>query len=371
MTSVVIDSRDPLFAACGMALKSHADTVLVAATNPRDAETCRVHEFALGKGHVTFENDVIDFEVHEIGLVPTESRAEMFRRLTLRCDSSDAISAFVKHALSQWRDIVNGHHDKNNGVPVYCWDNFWDKTKTAPRRPLESLFFPEDAGAKVLHDLRHFLSHATSEVYATLHVAPIRVYLFRGIWGSGKTSLVHALASETSHGVATLSFSPGMTDRDLMAAFRQVPTSTFLVLEDVDALFDGRQKKSGHQVDFGAVLSALDGSCTERPLVVFLTTNFADRLDPAIRRRVDYIADFANVTKAQARDMHAAFFGSRDPGEFDDLWDRIGGSRGRKFPASVLKKFFVKCLQAGHTRDTAFFEALCECVEDTKPAMYM
>ncbi len=65
-----------------------------------------------------------------------------------------------------------------------------------------------------------------------------RGYLLHGIPGSGKSSLIHAIASELELDVYVLSLSaPWMSDDRLQQLLGVVPKGTMVLLEDLDAAF--------------------------------------------------------------------------------------------------------------------------------------
>ena len=207
-----------------------------------------------------------------------------------------------------------------------------------------------------LDDLRAFFANA--EALAALHVAPIRTYLLHGTPGSGKTSLVHCLAAELGLGVAGMSFVPGMTDADVTAAVARVPRGTVLVIEDIDCAFSGRTAQN-HGVTFGAVLGALDGhaATTDDPLAVFVTTNHLATLDPALRRRVDYVQEFRPATFDQVRRLFDAFFPGAPLAHCEAVW-----TAGRGAAMSVFQKYLVKARQVGDaTTRLDVLRALADC----------
>ena len=82
----------------------------------------------------------------------------------------------------------------------------------------------------------------------TLTVEPGETVAVVGPSGAGKTSLIQSLAGKFRRNVCYLSSlsHPEMTDDNLKAAVQRVPARSLVVLEDVDALWEGgRLKKSG------------------------------------------------------------------------------------------------------------------------------
>lgn len=302
-----------------------------------------------------------------------DPRPEAFRRLVMRAPSADAIAHLIRAALDTHRAEVlerRGGGGRAGAVPVHAWDDdagAWARVGFRPRRPLDTLFLPYGVAEDALDDLRAFFANA--EALAAMHVAPIRTYLLHGTPGSGKTSLVHCLAAELGLGVATLSFVPGMTDADVTAAVARVPRGTVLVIEDIDCAFSGRAAQN-HGVTFGAVLGALDGHATTAdgvaPLAVFATTNHLATLDPALRRRVDYVQEFRAATFDQVRRLFDAFFPAAPVAHFDAVW-----TTGRGAAMSVFQKYLVKARQVGDAVSRLdVLRALADCAAGTCAASH-
>lgn len=92
-----------------------------------------------------------------------------------------------------------------------------------------------------------------------------------------------------------------------------VPSGSIILLEDIDAVFDKREKVEGgeqNRLSFSGLLNALDGAASKEGLLVFMTTNHKDKLDPALIRkgRADVHIEFGLSTQDQANNMHRAFF---------------------------------------------------------------
>lgn len=88
-----------------------------------------------------------------------------------------------------------------------------------------------------------------------------------------------------------------MTSACIETLLASLPQSTFVLMEDVDALFHGREATTS--VDFSSVLNMMDGLTTRRGLILFMTTNHLMKLDDALKRpgRVDETILFPPPTR--------------------------------------------------------------------------
>jgi chaperone BCS1 len=183
--------------------------------------------------------------------------------------------------------------------------------------------------------MENFLSDATKKRYEELELTPSRIYGLYGPPGTGKTTLIHTTASFYSMNIATLSFDSEMNDRTFKAALKKIPPGTVLCLEDIDALFREDRKSTESCVTFSGVINTLDGVMKLKNLIIFVTTNHLDRLDPALKRRIDYFVKFDFCTKEQIQEMFKRFL----PGEnFETFWVPC---KKLKLTPSILQKFFV------------------------------
>lgn len=366
VSRVVIESNTPfVYTACVAYLDTlnPAPPATVHVIRPREPDFS-VFCVARDEGAVVFQGSVVDYVVNASGPVASDAKPEVYRQLVLttRNDRS-VLLELVRVALEQHRirtTAPRGHPAA--GVMRYVWDEgveCWDSGKLVPHRTLGTVFLPPHAAEDVMEDLHAYLKPDTLERYAALHIAPIRVYMLHGPPGAGKTALVHCLASETGHNLAVLNFKPSTRDKDVHHALRNLPPRTFLCIEDIDCCFDARENRN-HGVSFASVLAALDGSfdgSNGSALTVFMTSNTIEKLDEALRRRVDYALEFGHATKHQCWQMFSVFHPNHVG--FEALWARI---KHFKFTMSVLQKFLVRTL---HRKDPLacvdMFESLIAC----------
>ena len=150
--------------------------------------------------------------------------------------------------------------------------------------------------------------------YTPLSTDPSRA---RGSPGTGKSSLIQALAGHFDFSIAMLNLSErGLTDDRLMHLMINVPPRTVVVLEDADAAFGNRRAQTdndgyrGANVTFSGLLNALDGVASAEERIVFLTTNHVERLDEALVRpgRVDMTVHMGAATEWQVEQLWERFY---------------------------------------------------------------
>ncbi len=185
----------------------------------------------------------------------------------------------------------------------------WMRARLGARRSLASVVLKAGQGESILADLQRFFSRRAR--YAELGIPWRRGYLLHGPPGTGKTSLVTALASELHLNVCTLSLaSPVVTDEKIHTLLASVPLRSLLLIEDVDAFF--RQRDAAHtqvKLSFSGFLNALDGVATQEGTVLFMTTNHVGALDDALIRagRIDERIELTACNEEQLTRLYLKF----------------------------------------------------------------
>merc|ERR1711908_101555 len=144
---------------------------------------------------------------------------------------------------------------------------------------------------RLMDDLDWFVKGETQAFYAKHGIPYHRCYLFHGQPGTGKTSFISALAGHLERNLCFIQMDRGMTDDTFRKAMAALPPMAMVVLEDVDALFSNHREadQNSSSLSFSGFLNCLDGLGAPHDVVVCLTTNHSERLDPAVMRpgRID------------------------------------------------------------------------------------
>jgi chaperone BCS1 len=181
------------------------------------------------------------------------------------------------------------------------------------KRLLESVILDQGIKERLVTDVEDFLD--TGSWYYDRGIPYRRGYLLYGPPGSGKSSVIQALAGELDYNICILNLSEvTLTDDRLNHLMNHVPERSILLLEDIDSAFSDRKQTDdqGYMsgVTFSGLLNALDGVASADERLIFMTTNHPERLDPALIRpgRVDYKECIDNATEYQARRMFLRFY---------------------------------------------------------------
>ncbi|GLV39079.1 Bcs1 chaperone [Carabus blaptoides fortunei] len=164
------------------------------------------------------------------------------------------------------------------------------------KRPIDSVVLDADIGERILRDCKEFIGNPGW--YSDRGIPYRRGYLLHGPPGCGKSSYITALAGELEFGICVLNLSErGLSDDRLNHLLSMAPQQSIILLEDIDAAFisreDTSQQRAAYEglsrVTFSGLLNCLDGVASTEARILFMTTNYLDRLDPALIRpgRVD------------------------------------------------------------------------------------
>jgi len=191
----------------------------------------------------------------------------------------------------------------------------WRGQQTKLPRPLSSVITIDDIGERLLEDMRAFFQSQTW--YVQRGIPWRRGYMLSGPPGTGKSSLVFALASELSIPIFSLSLGTAIDDGGLAGLLADIPERSILLIEDVDT-FDVSQsrkiEKNGEKKEYislSGLLNALDGVIAGEGRTVIMTTNHPENLDAALTRagRIDRSETLSLFSPDESVRMWRLFFG--------------------------------------------------------------
>uniref|UniRef100_A0A023F3S6 Mitochondrial chaperone BCS1 n=2 Tax=Triatoma infestans TaxID=30076 RepID=A0A023F3S6_TRIIF len=218
------------------------------------------------------------------------------------------------------------------------------------RRPITSVVLDVGVGERILCDIQDFLR--ASSWYIERGIPYRRGYLLHGPPGCGKSSYITALAGHLNFGICVLNLSDrGLTDDRLNHLLSVAPHNTLILLEDIDAAFVSRQESSQantayeglNRVTFSGLLNCLDGVASSEARIVFMTTNYIDRLDPALIRpgRVDLKEYIGHCTVHQLKTMFSKFYQTTDEDLLQKFSDLVQ-SRNQSVSPAQIQGYFMR-----------------------------
>uniref|UniRef100_A0A8D8SP52 Mitochondrial chaperone BCS1 n=1 Tax=Cacopsylla melanoneura TaxID=428564 RepID=A0A8D8SP52_9HEMI len=216
------------------------------------------------------------------------------------------------------------------------------------RRPLNSVVLDRGVADRILADIREFVKDPAW--YLDRGIPYRRGYLLYGPPGCGKSSFITALAGELEFGICVLNLSErGLTDDRLNHLLSVAPQNSIILLEDVDAAFVTREETSQvstayeglNSVTLSGLLNCLDGVASSEARLLFMTTNYIDRLDPALIRpgRVDLREYVGYCSKHQLELMYRRFY---DDPEHASKFSEAVLATNRNTSAAQIQGYFMR-----------------------------
>ncbi|CAD5229164.1 unnamed protein product [Bursaphelenchus okinawaensis] len=249
-----------------------------------------------------------------------------------------------------WKDFlhkatVEALEKEETGTVVYnAIGPEWHRMGNPRRkRPIESVILAEGIVDNIIKDIEEFID--SSEWYISRGIPYRRGYLFYGPPGTGKSSLISSLAGHFGYSICILSLSERTLDDDRLSyLLNNTPPNCFILLEDVDAAFVSRDafENSQHKayegmtrVTFSGLLNAIDGVASSDERILFMTTNYRERLDDALVRpgRIDVQYKLDNCTKDVVRAFFIRFYENADDSICDRFTNKVLSSGKSVSPA--------------------------------------
>jgi predicted AAA+ superfamily ATPase len=200
-------------------------------------------------------------------------------------------------------------HTKETVDPGYFKFNEWGnayKIKGMKERPLESIFMDEKDLARVDNAVAQ--SFEADERFDKLGRNKTIGILLEGPPGTGKSSLIQALASKYKKDIYYVDFSPKEGSfSSILSAVSGLPKNTFIVMEDIDCYecTHKRDEDASKSSQLATILRMIDGIDLPDNSIVFATTNNVDILDEALTRpgRFDVRIHMGFADKCMAQKM--------------------------------------------------------------------
>nr|QDY52364.1 ATPase family protein [Mimiviridae sp. ChoanoV1] len=297
--------------------------------------------------HSTLQNTELDIKIYG-----EEINLQVYK---------DVIKSFIDDAVAFYEEHIMDLESSDDKVIVYFFDEYWEVlTKRLPRK-LSTIYL--NGKEKEMYEyIKKFKSKEVKERYGTLGIPYKKNIMFEGYPGTGKTSLIFALASELNYNIAILNFNRSLDDNAFMRAIRKLPKNSILVLEDIDVLFKERKENDGYKsnISFSALLNTLDGIAFRDEMISIMTTNYECNLDSALKRpgRIDLSLNFSFATKGQTKFMFQNFFPDNKE-SFEEFYKTI---KRLKYTTAILQQYFMCHMDnfEGLSEGLEEFKELCE-----------
>jgi chaperone BCS1 len=234
--------------------------------------------------------------------------------------------------LKRFVDEVVACHEKNLRLQssLFVYDEYWTRVLGYVPRSLESVILKPGEKNHLIQDVEKFKT--SKKRYSDLGVPYHRGYLLHGPPGTGKTSLVSALAQRFGMSIYAINLNE-FSDRALIKAINEVPQNSVILFEDIDCMSSGKARVAPGEwpsrkglrnsedkdeilgmlgVTLSGLLNVLDGFSAPENVLFVMTTNRFEILDRALLRpgRIDYQLYMGTASEEQKMELYRRFFPS-------------------------------------------------------------
>jgi len=254
-------------------------------------------------------------------------------KITLQITKFGRSHSFFNELIQTVKRLDNG---EPNEIKVFNYDPcHWEFITAIPKREMNSVFIPNETKKEILNALDSFVNN---ESFYKERGIPYQLgILLEGPPGTGKTSLVKAIASYINKNISTISPTHLY---DLPRSLGSFKESSIMVIEDIDTsiitndrktknvlseedLTQGKMLKEEEPPVFSFsslsdVLNSIDGILSIHGRVLVMTTNHYEKLDKALIRpgRIDLVVHVGFVTQETFNEFILSFFNKKVEGQF-------------------------------------------------------
>ncbi|KAL5549515.1 hypothetical protein UlMin_004746 [Ulmus minor] len=312
--------------------------------NPSSAASCRRLTLSRSKSSNSFSFTVAPNHsvrdsflghtlswTHNVDTVPDslDERRSFLLKLPKR-HSNTIISQYLNHLTSRADEFVRVSRERrlytNNGHGSY--ESGWVSVPFRHPSTFETLALEPELKKQITEDLTSFSNG--KEFYHRVGRAWKRGYLLHGPPGSGKSSLIAAIANFLCYDVYDLELTKVSDNSELRALLIQTTNRSVIVIEDIDCSVDltgdrtSKQKRlqpcrevaeeeQTGRVTLSGLLNFTDGlwSCCGEERIIVFTTNHRDNVDPALLRcgRMDVHVSLGTCGPAAFRQLVKNYLG--------------------------------------------------------------
>lgn len=206
---------------------------------------------------------------------------------------------------------------------------------------MDSVVLEDDFKSEIVDSINSFFD-GKDDFYAKYNIPYRRGVLLYGPPGNGKTTLVKSLVNMIKHPVVYWQINEFTSSYSISEVFRRVSEKApaLLVIEDIDSLPSNLRSM---------FLNQLDGIQDNAGLFVIGTTNFPEKIDPALMNRAGRFDRAFEVPKPTQEQRYTYLINKGLGGIVDDDTVKLTAELTDDMSMSMLNEVYTQVAMADHT----------------------
>nr|CAB3455962.1 unnamed protein product [Digitaria exilis] len=236
---------------------------------------------------------------------PTREDSSQCLRLTFHQRHRDlVVGEYLPHVRRSDRNALLGNRRRRlytNKTNDYS-NKVWTYIDFEHPATFDTLAMHPEKKRKIMDELDEFRN--SKDYYNRIGKPWKRGYLLYGPPGTGKSSMIAAMANYLSYDIYDIELTMVPNNTNLRKLFIETKGKSIIVIEDIDCSIDltshrrsndtaattasaNRKRKRTSEMTLSGLLNFIDGiwSAHSGERIIVFTTNFVDKLDPALIRR--------------------------------------------------------------------------------------
>ena len=203
----------------------------------------------------TYKDKEISLKRNRLGdpiFIGTRGEAGNYEEIILEFTNSDLsnddkIDMIKKLILESKEKYDENRRMKNTYEKMFLYsyaENYWENIKKIYKRDFDTVILDKSIKDEVKDCIDKYNNKDYKKRLRSLGINHKMNLVLSGLPGTGKSSLMFAIASLLDKDIATIDFNnKELNDHNFICALNKIPKNCIFVLEDIDALYIDRNKK--------------------------------------------------------------------------------------------------------------------------------